>query len=383
MGKCFRTHYAHEYDNHVGTVVYEYACECGIDLERRVRFHFRWKAVSVYTLTNDRGASVKFLSYGGIITQINVPDRSGRIGNVVLGFNTVAEYEAKSPYFGALVGRYANRIAAGKFSLDGNTYTLATNNGANSLHGGKKGFDKVVWNVKPLQGASAELSYTSPDGEEGYPGALNVKVVYSWTDDNELKVEYEAMTNKPTVINLTSHSYFNLAGDGSGSIEGHILHVNADKFTPVDGGGIPTGEIKAVAGTPFDFRVAMPIGARLRSNDQQMVNGRGYDHNFVVNQTGSAVTLGATLYDPATGRRMTLSSDQPGLQFYTGNFLDGTTYGPAGKQYRQGDGLCLETQHFPDSPNRGNFPSTRLDPGQTYKTVTIHKFSTDASSSGG
>jgi aldose 1-epimerase len=298
---------------------------------------------------------------------------------VVLGFKSLAEYEAKSPYFGALIGRYANRIALGKFSLDGANYTLSLNNGANALHGGKKGFDKVVWAVKPLEGAAAELTYTSPDGEEGYPGNLKVKVVYAWTNDAELKIEYEAATDKPTVINLTSHSYFNLAGDGSGSIEGHILSVNADKFTPVDGGGIPTGEIKPVAGTPFDFRTALPIGARLRSGDQQMINGRGYDHNFVVNQTGNAVTLHATLYDSASGRMMAISSDQPGLQFYTGNFLDGTTYGAGGKQYRQGDGLCLETQHLPDSPNHANFPSTQLDPGQTYKTLTIHKFSADAS----
>jgi aldose 1-epimerase len=337
------------------------------------------KAVQLYTLANDKGTSVKFLSYGGIITQIQVPDRSGRIGNVVLGFKTLAEYESKSPYFGAIVGRYANRIAGGKFSLDGTNYTLALNNGANALHGGKKGFDKVVWTVKPLEGASAELTYTSPDGEEGYPGNLKVRVVYNWTNENELKVEYEATTDKPTIINLTSHSYFNLSGDGAGSIENHILSVNADKFTPVDAGGIPTGEVKSVAGTPFDFRVAKPIGARIGSNDPQMVNGRGYDHNFLVNQTGGAVTLDATLYDPASGRVMDISSDQPGLQFYTGNFLDGTTYGAAGKQYRQGDGLCLETQHMPDSPNHTNFPSTRLDPGKTYKTVTIHKFSTDGS----
>ncbi len=337
------------------------------------------KAVTLYTLTNDHNATVKFMNYGGIITQINVPDRAGHIGNVVLGFGTVAEYEAKSPYFGGLIGRYANRIALGKFTLDGKTYTLNPNNPPNTLHGGKKGYDKVVWTVKPLDGASAELTYTSPDGEEGYPGNLNVKVVYSWTDDNELKIAYEATTDKPTVINLTSHSYFNLGGDGSGSIEGHILGVNADKFTPVDGGGIPTGEIKPVSGTPFDFRVAMPIGPRLRSNDPQMVNGRGYDHNFVVNQNGNALTVDATLYDPSTGRSMTISSDQPGLQFYTGNFLDGTTSGPAGKQYRQGDGLCLEPQHLPDSPNHPNFPSTRLDPGQTYKALTVHKFSTDAS----
>ena len=336
-------------------------------------------AVEQYTLTNDSGATVKFLSYGGVITAINVPDRWGRLGDVVLGFNNIGDYEAKSRYFGGLIGRYANRIAAGKFSLDGKEYTLNTNNGANTLHGGKKGYDKVVWTVKPLDGASAELDYLSKDGEEGYPGNLDIKVIYTWTNDNELKIEYTAATDKPTVINLTSHSYFNLAGDGSGTIENHVLTVNADNYTPVDGGGIPTGEIATVTGTPFDFHTGMPIGARLRSSYPQMINGRGYDHNFVVNHSGDGLTLDATLYDPGTGRRMDISSDQPGLQFYVGNFLDGSTYGKAGKEYRQGDGLCLEPQHLPDSPNRPDFPSTRLNPGETYHTVTVHKFSTDAS----
>jgi aldose 1-epimerase len=336
--------------------------------------------VELYTLTNASGASVKFMTYGGIITEINVPDRAGRLGNVALGFKTIGEYEAKSPYFGAIVGRYANRIAAGKFSLDGNSYQLNLNNGANTLHGGSKGFDKVVWKVKPLDGASAELNYLSPDGEGGYPGNLSVRVVYTWTDDNELKIAYEATTDKPTVVNLTSHSYFNLAGEGSGSIEGHMLTINADGITAVDGGGIPTGEIMPVAGTPFDFRTAMPIGARLRSSHPQMINGRGYDHNFAVNRAaGSGMAVDAVLYEPTTGRMMTMSSDQPGLQFYTGNFLDGTTYGTSSHEYRQGDGLCLESQHFPDSPNHPDFPSTRLDPGETFKSITVHKFSTDAS----
>jgi aldose 1-epimerase len=338
------------------------------------------KAVELYTLTNDKGSLVKFMTYGGIITEIEVPDRWGRLGDVVLGFKTVGEYEAKSPYFGGLIGRYANRIAGGKFKLDGNEYTLNLNNGANTLHGGNKGYDKVVWTVKPLDGASAELSYLSTDGEAGYPGNLNVKVIYTWTNDNELKIAYEATTDKPTVVNLTSHSYFNLAGEGSGTIENHILTVNADHYTPVDGGGIPTGEISKVEGTPFDFRTGLPIGARIHSGTEQMVNGRGYDHNFVVNhKDGDGITLDVSLYDPSTGRLLTISSDQPGLQFYTGNFLDGSIYGTTGKQYRQGDGLCLEPQHLPDSPNHPDFPSTRLDPGQIFKTTTIHKFSTDAS----
>ncbi|MEO6013629.1 MAG: aldose epimerase family protein [Devosia sp.] len=338
------------------------------------------KAVEVYTMTNDGGASVKFLSYGGVISEINVPDRNGNLGNVVLGFTNIGDYEAKSPFFGGLIGRYANRIAKGKFSLDGTDYTLNLNNGENTLHGGNKGYDKVVWTVKPLNDTQAELTYLSPDGEEGYPGNLSVKVVYTWTNDNELKIEYEATTDKPTVVNLTSHSYFNLAGEGSGSIEGHLLTINADAITAYDGGGIPTGEIKPVANTPFDFRHAMPIGARIRSNDQQMINGRGYDHNWVINGAkAGTVSEDAVLYDPGSGRIMSIGSDQPGLQFYTGNFLDGSTYGTSGHEYRQGDGLCLEPQHFPDSPNHPDFASTRLNPGETYKTVTIHKFWTDAS----
>lgn len=338
------------------------------------------KPVELYTLTNDSGASVKFMTYGGIITEINVPDRNGTLDNVVLGFDTVTEYEDKSPYFGALIGRYANRIGAGKFSIDGTEYTLNLNNGANTLHGGNKGFDKVVWSVKPLEGASAELTYLSPDGEEGYPGNLSVKVVYTWTEANELKIEYWAETDKPTVVNLTSHSYFNLGGDGSGSIEDHLLTINADAFTAYDGGGIPTGELAPVAGTPFDFRTAMPIGARIRSSDPQMVNGRGYDHNWAITGGGAGeVVTASTLYDPDTGRVLTIASDQPGLQFYTGNYLDGSTYGAAGKEYRQGDGLCLEPQHFPDAPNKPDFASTRLNPGEMYHTVTVHTFGTDAS----
>jgi aldose 1-epimerase len=339
-------------------------------------------AVDQYTLTNDKGASIKFISYGGIITEINVPDRWGRVGNVVLGFKTLQEYEEKSPYFGALIGRYANRIGGGKFSIDGKEYTLALNNGKNTLHGGKKGFDKNVWSVEPLksipEAAAAKLTYVSKDGEEGYPGTLTVAVTYTFNNDNELIIGYEASTDKPTIVNLTSHSYFNLAGDGSGSIYDQILTINADKFTPVDDGGIPTGELTDVAGTPFDFRQGTPIGARIRSGDQQMVFGRGYDHNWVVNRSGSGMSLDARAYDPGTGRSLEIWSDQPGLQFYTGNFMDSTTVGAAGKQYRQGDAYCLETQHFPDSPNHPAFPTTLLKPGETYKTTTVHKFSADA-----
>jgi aldose 1-epimerase len=338
-------------------------------------------AVRLYTVTNGNGATIKFMSCGGVIAEINVPDREGHLGNVVLGFTNVADYEAKSPYFGGLIGRYANRIAAGKFSLDGADYQVSVNNGPNMLHGGAKGFDKVIWDVKPLEsGAGAELDYTSKDGEMGFPGTLTVKVTYTWTNENELTIDYRATTDKATVVNLTSHSYFNLAGEGSGSIENHLLKINADAVTAVDGTGIPTGEIRPVVGTPFDFRNSLPIGARIRSNDPQLINGRGFDHNWVLNGVKpDAVTEDAVLYDPSSGRMLTVSSDQPGLQFYTGNFLDGSTYGTSGHEYRQGDGLCLEPQHFPDSPNHADFPSTRLDPGQKYHAVMVFKFSTDAS----
>ena len=340
------------------------------------------KAVELYTLTNDKGASVKFIAYGGIITEINVPDRWGRVGNIVLGFKDLADYETKNPYFGALIGRYGNRIGGAKFSLDGTQYQLAANNGPNSLHGGKKGFDKVVWTVEPQTDASvaaAKLSYTSKDGEEGYPGTLTVQVVYTLTNDNELRIDYEAKTDKPTVVNLTSHSYFNLAGDGTGGIGDHILTINADRYTPVDATLIPTGELASVAGTPFDFRQGMPIGARIRSGTQQMVYGRGYDHNFVLNRSGDGLSLAARVYEPRSGRIMEISTTEPGVQFYSGNFLDSTLVGPTGAQYRQTDGFCLETQHFPDSPNKPDFPTTVLKPGETLKSTTVHKFSTDAS----
>ncbi|TKD18263.1 MAG: galactose mutarotase, partial [Mesorhizobium sp.] len=259
------------------------------------------KAVDLYTLTNDRGASVKFIAYGGIITAINVPDRWGKLDNVVLGFKELADYESMNPYFGALIGRYGNRIGGAKFTLDGTQYQLAANNGPNSLHGGTKGFDKVVWAVEPLSsvsGAAARLNYTSKDGEEGYPGTLTVQVVYSLTNDNELRIDYEATTDKPTVVNLTSHSYFNLAGDGTGGIDDHILTINADRYTPVDATLIPTGQLASVTATPFDFRQGAPIGARIRSSDPQMAYGRGYDHNFVLNRSGGGLSLAARVYEP-------------------------------------------------------------------------------------
>ena len=334
-------------------------------------------AVEVTTLTNASGASIRFLSYGGIITEINVPDRDGRIGNVVLGFDSVADYEAKSPYFGALIGRYGNRIGGAKFAIDGKEYKVGANEGRNSLHGGTRGFNKAIWTVEPAGDAAARLSYVSPDGEEGYPGTLSVGVTYTWDDDNALTIDYEATTDKPTVTNLTSHSYFNLAGDGAGSIEGHLLTIDADRITAIDAESIPTGELMPVDGTPFDFRHAMPIGARIRAAHEQIVNGRGYDHNYALNRDGPGLAFCARAYEPTTGRVLTIETTEPGVQFYSGNFLDGTITGAAGRRYRQGDAFCLETQHFPDSPNRPEFPSTVLTPGQILRSQTVHRFGVD------
>ena len=340
--------------------------------------------VDIYTMKNDNGMIVKFLSYGGIITEMDVPDRSGQNGDAVLGFNNLADYETKSPYFGAIIGRYANRIGGAKFTLDGVEYKLPANDGPNSLHGGDKGFDKRVWAVKPVQAgagsAAAELTYVSKDGEEGYPGNLTVHVTYTLTNANEFRMDYEATTDKPTVINLTNHAYFNLAGNGSGSIEGQLMMINADRYTPIDSTLIPTGELAPVAGTPFDFRYATPIGARIRSGDEQLVYARGYDHNFVLNRTGNGLELAARAYDPETGRILEVLTTEPGIQFYTGNFLDSTLLGSAGKQYRQTDAFTLETQHFPNSPNKPNFPSTVLRPGETFKSTTVYKFLTDTPS---
>lgn len=334
-----------------------------------------------YTLTNAKNMSVGVINYGGIITSIKVPDRDGKVDNVVLGFRNIDDYVSKNPYFGTITGRYANRIGNAKFTLDGTEYKLAVNNGPNSLHGGAKGFDKKIWAVKELPGegkVGLELSYLSPDGEEGYPGNLAVTVNYTLTDDNEFRIDYTATTDKPTVVNLTSHSYFNLAGNGSGTVLDHKLQLNADKFTPVDATLIPTGKLQDVAGTPFDFREPQVIGDRIRQADEQLVYGRGYDHNWVLNRSDdSSLVLAAKLHDPATGRVMEIHTTEPGIQFYAGNFLDGTLVGSSGGMYRQGDGLCLETQHFPDSPNKPDFPSTVLKPGETYKTTTVHRFMTD------
>ena len=338
----------------------------------------RGEAVSVYTLRNAQGMELRVTNYGGIILSLKVKDRNGRSGDVVLGYDSLADYERSSPYFGAIIGRYGNRIARGRFTLDGTTYTLATNNGPNHLHGGVKGFDKVVWDAAPFdRGDSVGLvfRYTSADGEEGYPGTLQTTVTYTLNDRNELILDYHATTDRATPINLTQHSYFNLAGDGKGDILGHVVTLNADRFTPVDSTLIPTGEIKSVTGTPFDFRTPTAIGARIDQDDQQLHYGRGYDHNFVlVKGADRGPTLAARVSEPSSGRVMEVRTTEPGLQFYSGNFLDGTLRGKAGTVYQHRYGFAMETQHYPDSPNKPTFPSTILRPGEQYRSRTIYTF---------
>jgi len=334
----------------------------------------RGEAVSVYTLKNAQGMELRVINYGGIILSLKVPDRNGRLGDVVLGYDSLADYERSSPYFGAIIGRYGNRIARGRFTLDGKTYTLATNNGPNHLHGGVKGFDKVVWDAELFESGKQVgliFRYTSPDGEEGYPGTLQATVTYTLTDQNELIFDYHATTDRQTPVNLTQHSYFNLAGDGKGDILGHVVTLNADRFTPVDSTLIPTGEIRSVAGTPFDFRNATAIGARIEQDDQQLRYGRGYDHNFVLNKGGDGPSLAARVHEPTSGRVMEISTTEPGLQFYSGNFLDGTLVLRDGTAVRQGDAFCLEPQHFPNSPNEPAFPSTVLCPGERYRSRIV------------
>jgi aldose 1-epimerase len=340
--------------------------------------------VDIYTLTNSRGMEVTILTYGGILQSIKVPDRRGRLANVTLGFDNLADYVAKSPYFGCITGRYANRIALGQFQLNGQTYQLPINNPPNSLHGGDIGFDKHVWAATPLQGKHSvglELRFTSPDGDQGYPGTLANKVTYTLTNKNEIRMDYRAKlvgdSDLKTIINLTNHAYWNLAGEGSSDIYGHKLKINASHYTPVDATLIPTGEIASLDGSSLDFRRSTAIGARIRDGSEpQLVIGRGYDHNWVLDRHGSGLELAARVVEPKSGRVLEVITDQPGIQFYSGNFLDGTLVGTSGGMYRQGDGFALETQHYPDSPNHPNFPSTVLAPGQLYQTTTIYKFST-------
>jgi aldose 1-epimerase len=338
--------------------------------------------VERYTLTNNGGLQVSILTYGGIVQSILVPDRTGNLGDVALGFDNIEDYVESSPYFGAIVGRYANRIAEGRFELDGQTYELAINNEPNTLHGGERGFDKVIWTAEEVDdpdGPSLALSYTSPDGEEGYPGTLEVTVTYTVTQDDELRIEYAATTDAPTVVNLSNHSYFNLAGEGSGPVFDHELQLNAGSFTPVDETLIPTGEIAPVEGTAFDFTTPKPIGQDIHNaDDPQILIGLGYDHNFVLDRDtpdDTSLIEAAVVTEESTGRVMTVSTTEPGVQFYSGNFLNGAFGGKSGQTYRQSDGFCLETQHFPDSPNQPDFPSTELRPGEEFSSTTIYAFS--------
>lgn len=327
-----------------------------------------------YTLKNDKGTSMEVTNFGGIVLKLMVADKDGKMGDVVLGFDKPEMYQKHSdhPYFGALIGRYGNRIAKGKFTLDGKDYSLAVNNGPNALHGGKKGFDKVFWNVEELKDKNAlKLTYTSPDGEEGYPGSLTTTVIYTLNNDNEWRIDYEATADKATPMNITQHSYFNLSADKNQTILDHVISINADKTTVVDSDLTPTGEIKSVEGTVFDLRRQERIGDDITKLPQ----GGGYDHNWVLNGEMNVMKLAATLHDPKSGRYMEVSTTEPGIQFYSGNFLDGKLKGKGGDAYQKHDGLCLETQHFPDSPNHANFPSTILRPGQTYKSSTVYKFS--------
>jgi aldose 1-epimerase len=327
-------------------------------------------AVEIYTLTNDKGLKARLMTYGATLVSLEVLDRTGKPGDIVLGYDALDGYIKNNPYFGSTVGRYGNRIGKGQFTLDGALYRLATNNGENHLHGGIKGFDKVVWKAEPVREegvVGVKFSYLSQDGEEGYPGNLAVTVVYSLTNANELRISYEATTDKATPLNLTHHSYFNLAGEGD--VLGHELAINADAYTPVDAGLIPTGEIRPVKDSPFDFTTPHSIGERIAQ-----VEG-GYDHNFVLRSGGGKMGLAIRVVEPKSGRVMEISTTEPGLQFYSGNFLDGTISGKGGTAYLKHYGFCLETQHFPDSPNKPNFPSTILRPGTVYKSLTIHRFS--------
>jgi aldose 1-epimerase len=335
------------------------------------------RPIILYTLTNAHGVEVRAMNYGGIILSLRVPDRKGQLADIVLGHDKAEGYMPNPPFLGAIVGRYANRIANGTFTLDGKTYTLPKNDGPNTLHGGiTRTFDKVLWNGEPLKGKNGvAFTYLSKDGEEGFPGNLKVKVTYTLTDSSDLVIDYTATTDKATPINVSQHSYFNLKGEGNGDILDHEIMINADKFTPVDKNLIPTGELRAVKGTPFDFTTSTKMGARIEDSYEQMVLGHGYDHNFILNRKGSGLSLAARVYEPTTGRVLEVSTTQPAVQFYTGNFLDGSVTGKEGHVYKRRYGFCLETQHYPDSPNHPDFPSTILKPGEKFHQTTVFKFS--------
>ena len=332
----------------------------------------------LYTMTNNNGVSMSVTNYGGIITELKVPDKNGNISDIVLGYDKVEDYIKETPYFGATVGRYGNRIAKGKFSLNGEEYTLATNNDPNHLHGGIKGFDKVIWEVEPFQRETEVglvMKYISKDGEEGYPGNLDVTVSYTLNDDNEIKIDYIATTDKPTICNLTNHSYFNLKDAGASTILDHELQIIADKYIPIDPTSIPLGELDVVAGTPFDFTQTKKIGNDINVENEQLKNGIGYDHSYVINGELGEMRLAARVVEQTSGRVMEVFTEEPGVQFYSGNFLDGSLVGKKGTVYNHRNGFCLETQHFPNSPNQSKWPTTTLNPGEIYKTSTIYKFS--------
>ncbi len=336
-------------------------------------------SIQVFNLENPNGLKMSVLNYGGKIVSLMVPDKNGVPGDIVLGYDSVKQYLHGNAYFGAMIGRYGNRIAKGKFSLEGKDYQLPVNNGANSLHGGSKGFHNQFWQAEPFQNKgfdALELRYKSVDGEEGYPGTLDVKVIYTLTDQNELIIDCEATTDKPTIVNLTHHSFFNLAGEGNGDILNHELTLSASEFIPVDAGLIPMGGLKPVVGTPFDFLKPHQIGERINQEDEQIKFGKGYDHCWVLNKKSNELALAARVTEPSSGRAMEVWTTEPGIQFYSGNFLDGSDKGKGGKPYNFRSAFCLEAQHFPDSPNHANFPTTVLKPGEIYKQTTIYKFST-------
>ena len=336
------------------------------------------KKVALYTLKNSSGLAVQITNFGAKVVSLYTPDKNGDFDDIVTGFGSIDEYfNTSEAYFGATIGRYGNRIGGAQFTINGITYSLSKNDGENALHGGEKGFHAVVWDANKINDNTLELTYLSPDMEEGYPGNLNVKLIYTLTNNNELKIEYFATTDVATHVNLTHHSFFNLQGDGSGDIKDHVLQINADFYTPVDGGLIPTGEIATVEGTPMNFRLSTPIGVRVNDNFEQLKIGNGYDHNWVLNPAENGLNFAAKVVEPKTGRTLEVYTNEPGIQFYGGNFLDGTVVGKGGKIYAFRSSFCLETQHFPDSPNKPGFPSTLLEPGGQYYSICIYKFGVD------